>query len=270
MPLQRSPQHRRPRHLSLRTQRAWDSQWAGLSAARSIATVSSGASAKQFASAAPSERTTTVPDEYMHCRKTYDIIGVVLRGSKYSCSYSFNVDETSYDGQAYCAQPSAAATVYYDSADPSLNSLLEFSAASEQEYREAALWIGVLTLFILFFIFSALLDATKSRGDGGVVVDARGTVIYPDEIGFGSGPDGLPSGSANGEAARATDSTPSLALRELYLEVVNSIHPDRAANEADLALRERLMKEANAAFERCDAETLRRVLREYKGAIPAS
>jgi hypothetical protein len=139
-----------------------------------------------------------------------------------------------------------------------------------QEYREAALWICVLTPFIFFVVFSALLDATKSRGHGGVAVDARGTVIYPDEIGFGSGPGGLPSGSANGVAARATDSTPSPALRELYLEVVNKIHPDRAANVADLALRERLMKEANAAFERGDAETLRKVLDEYRSAIPAS
>ncbi len=235
--------------------------------------------AKQFAGAAPSERTATVPDKYMHCQKTYDIIGVVLRGSKYSCSYSFNVDGTSYDGQAFCAQPSAAATFYYDSADPSLNSLLEFGAASEQEYREAALWIGVLTPFIFFVVFSALLDATKNRGDGRAAVDARGTVIYPDEIGFGSGPGGLPGGSRrtgafnaahSDEAAKATDPSPSPALRELYLEVVNRIHPDRASNEPDRALRERLMKEANAAFGSGEAETLRKVLVEYKGAIPAS
>ena len=235
--------------------------------------------AKQFASAAPSERTATAPDEYMHCQQTYDIIGVVLRGSKYSCSYSFNVDGTSFDGHAFCPQPSTAATVYYDSADPSLNSLLEFSAASEQEYREAALWFGVLTPFIFFVVFSALLDATKNRGDGGVAVDARGTIIYPDEIGFGSGLGGVPGGSGrtgsfnvahSDETAKVTDPAPSPALRELYLELVNRIHPDRASNEPDRALRERLMKEANAAFGRGDAETLRKVLAEYKGAIPAS
>lgn len=63
------------------------------------------------------------------------------------------------------------------------------------------------------------------------------------------------------------DSTHLRGLREQYLEVVNTIHPDRAANEADLVLRERLMKEANAAFERGDAETLRKVLKEYRDTI---
>jgi hypothetical protein len=218
--------------------------------------------AKHFASAAPSERTTTVPDEYMHCQKTYDIIGVVLRGSKYSCNYTFSVDGSSYDGHAYCPQPSADATVYFDPANPSLNSLLDFSVASEQEYREAALWIGVVALIIFFFVFGRLLAATNKRGRGGVVVDARGTVIYPEEIGLGSGSAGLP----NPEAANPTPP----ALREIYLEVVNKIHPDRAANEGDLALRERLMKEANAAFERDDAETLRRVLEEYGSATRAT
>lgn len=49
--------------------------------------------------------------------------------------------------------------------------------------------------------------------------------------------------------------------------MVNNIHPDRAVNQADLGLRERLMKEANAAFERSDAQTLRRVLEEYGDAV---
>jgi hypothetical protein len=112
-----------------------------------------------------------------------------------------------------------------------------------------------------------------------VVVDFGGTVIYPEEIDFGSMPDGQPAGSGNAEkpgaagnseASNATDFAPSPALRELYLEVVNLVHPDRASNEVDLALRERLMKEANAAFERSDADTLRRVMEQYRSAIPTA
>jgi hypothetical protein len=155
------------------------------------------------------------------------------------------------------------ATVYYDPADPSVNSLLEFSAESQIEYRWAMPWIALEALIVFFFVFAGLLAANEKRGNGGVVVDVRGTVIYPEEIGLGS----EFAGFHHGEAA---NSAPSSGLREQYLEVVNKIHPDRAANEADLALRERLMKEANAAFERGDAGTLRRVLEEYGGAIRIS
>ena len=88
-------------------------------------------------------------------------------------------------------------------------------------------------------------------------MDARGTVIYPEEIGLGTEFAGLPN-------RESVNSAPSSRLRERYLEVVNTIHPDLAANEVDLALRERLMKEANAAFEHGDAETLLRVLKEYR------
>jgi len=232
--------------------------------------------AREYASAAPNERTTTA-----HVVSVYHSIFRGLRFNYYSCSYNFSVDGSLYIGLRDCPQwiiddaakekylgsgtvPTGTdATVYYDPADPSVNSLLKFSAASENEYRVATPWIGIGVLIIFFFIFGRLLAANEKRGSGGVVIDARGTVIYPDEIGLGSEFAGLP----NREAA---NSAPSPGLREQYLEVVNNIHPDRAANEADLALRERLTKEANAAFERGDAETLRRVLEEYRGAIPAS
>jgi hypothetical protein len=160
------------------------------------------------------------------------------------------------------ASTETSATVYYDPADPSVNSLLEFNAASENAYRVAVPWIGSGVLIIFFFAFGRLLKASEKRRKGGVVVDARGTVIYPEEIGFGFEFPGLPQREAANSAA-------SPRLREQYLEVVNMIHPDRAANEADQALRERLMKEANAAFEHGDAEALRRVLHEYRGAISA-
>jgi len=116
------------------------------------------------------------------------------------------------------------------------------------------------TLIIFFFILGRLLDANEKRRKGGVFVDAKGTVIYPEEIGLGSEFAGSPDRDA-------ANSAPSPGLREQYLEVVNMIHPDRAMNETDLALRERLMKDANVAFERGDDDTLRRVLEEYKSMI---
>lgn len=232
--------------------------------------------AREFASAAPRERTAAAQDI-----SVYHHIFRYLKFNFYSCTYNFTVDGSFHTGRSDCPQgiadeavkvkfldPSgtpakANATVYYDPAHPSVNSLLEFNTASENEYRGAVPWICTVALIIFFFVFGKLLEANKKRGTGGVVVDARGTVIYPEEIGLGSEFAGL----SNRESAIFTTSP---GLREQYLEVVNKIHPDRAANEADLALRERLMKEANAAFERGDAETLRKVLEEYKDVIPAS
>lgn len=229
--------------------------------------------AREFASAAANERTTVA-----HVVSVYHSIFRGLRFNYYSCSYNFTIDGSLYIGLSDCPQwiiddaikerylgsgavPSGTdATVYYAPADPSVNSLLEFSAASQIANRCAVPWIGLGALIVLPFIFGRMLATAKGRG--GVVVDAQGTVIYP-EISPGS----EFAGVSNWKTA---SSTPSQGLREQYLEVVNKIHPDRAANEVDLALRERLMKEANAAFEHGDSETLRRVLEEYRGAISAS
>lgn len=43
-----------------------------------------------------------------------------------------------------------------------------------------------------------------------------------------------------------------------------------AGNESDRTLRERLMKQANAAFKRGDAGTLREVLEEYRNTTSAT
>jgi hypothetical protein len=204
-----------------------------------------------------------------------------LRFNYYSCSYNFSVDGSFYIGLGDCPEGIADdaingkysgsaevltgvdAIVYYNPADPSVSSLLEFSDASAVEYQASMPWIGLEVLIIPFFAFGRILASAQRNGKGGVVVDAKGTVIYPEEIGHGSESFRLPNDAA-------TNGVSSPELRELYLGVVNAIHPDRAANEVDLALRERLMKEANAAFERGDAESLRRVLEEYRGSIPAS
>ena len=232
--------------------------------------------AREFARAALREKTTTARDV-----SAYHHIFRGLRFNYYSCTYNFTVDGSFYLGLADCPQRIAddaakgksadsagtwtgvEASVYYDPADPSLNSLLQFSTASKNEYRDAAPLICVGALIIFFFVLGRLFAANEKRRDGAVVVDARGTVIYPEEVGPGPEFDEI----SNRETANAAAST---GLREQYLEAVNKIHPDRASNEADLALRERLMKEANAAFERGDAETLRRVLEEYRVGTLAS
>jgi hypothetical protein len=232
--------------------------------------------AREYASAAPNERTATA-----HVVSVYHSVFRGLRFNYYSCSYNFNVDGSLYIGLRDCPQwiiddavkgkylgsgtaPTRTdATVYYNPADPSLNSLLEFSIETKIAYRCAVPWVGLGALIILFFVFERLLAANEERGHGGVVVDARGTMVYPQEMGFYSEPAGLP----NGEAANVVRPA---GLRELYLDAVNQIHPDRASNEVDLALRERLMKEANTAFERGDADTLRRVLQEYRNATAVS
>lgn len=246
--------------------------------------------AKDFASAAPNEETTTA-----HVVSVEHQIFRYLRFNFYSCGYNFSLDGALYLENGDCPQGIADdaakgkystfvgastetnVTVYYDPSDPSVNSLLEFRAASESYYRQAASLTCVGTLIIVIFVFAKLLAANEKRGKGGVVVDASGTVICPEEIGVSTGLGGLPprdrnaeNSTANGEALNFGAFTSSSELRELYLKVANQIHPDRAANERDLALRERLMKEANAAFERGDADTLRRVLEEYRSVTPAS
>lgn len=232
--------------------------------------------ARQYASAAPNERTTTA-----HLVSVYHSVFRSLRFNYYSCSYNFTVNGSLHIGLRDCPQwivddatkggylgsgtaPAGTdATVYYDPADPSVNSLLEFNAESQIWYRWTVPWIGLGALIVCFSVFGSLLAANEKKGMAGVVVDARGTVIYPGEIGLGSESVRLPHDGT-------TTFAPSTKLRELYLEVVNKIHPDRAINEVDLALRERLMMEANAAFERGDAGSLRRVLEEYYGATPSS
>ena len=72
--------------------------------------------------------------------------------------------------------------------------------------------------------------------------------------------------AVSGEAAAAQEFTPSPELKALYREVAKRVHPDLATDEADRRKREQLMAEANAAYQRGDAETLRRILEEYESS----
>ena len=77
-------------------------------------------------------------------------------------------------------------TVYYNSVNPSMNSLLEFNVASKREYGGAGLWIAFGALGLFSFIFGLVLESTKSEGKSGEVIDFTGTVLYPEEMGLGS------------------------------------------------------------------------------------
>ncbi len=72
--------------------------------------------------------------------------------------------------------------------------------------------------------------------------------------------------AAHGEGAQATDFSPSPELKKLFRDVVRQVHPDNATDEADRAVRNRLMAEANLAYRRGDADALRKILDEYKSS----
>jgi hypothetical protein len=62
--------------------------------------------------------------------------------------------------------------------------------------------------------------------------------------------------AAHGEAAGAIEFTRSPELKKLYRDVAKRVHPDLATDEADRAQRERLMAEANRAYQRGDVTAL--------------
>jgi hypothetical protein len=74
------------------------------------------------------------------------------------------------------------------------------------------------------------------------------------------------SAAAHGEAASAQGFTPSPELKSLFREVAKRVHPDLATDEADRHKREQLMAEANAAYQKGDADALKRILEEYESS----
>lgn len=59
---------------------------------------------------------------------------------------------------------------------------------------------------------------------------------------------------------------PSPSLKSLYREVAKQIHPDLASDELDRAKRQRLMADANKAYEDGDEARLRAILEEYESS----
>jgi hypothetical protein len=119
---------------------------------------------------------------------------------EYRCSYNFSVDGESYSNTGYISELSVddsireelrkdtdvplkfSATVYYDPSNPSTNALTEFGEESVNQYRIAALPIGIGVMLIMLAVLGAVLTATNKNVHGGIVVDDQGTVIYPDKI----------------------------------------------------------------------------------------
>lgn len=72
--------------------------------------------------------------------------------------------------------------------------------------------------------------------------------------------------AAHGEAAGTAAFTPTPELKRLYRELAKRVHPDLATDEADRAKRERLMAQANQAYQQGDADALRRILEDYNSS----
>ena len=72
--------------------------------------------------------------------------------------------------------------------------------------------------------------------------------------------------AVHGDAAKVQEFLPSAELKALYREVAKRVHPDLATDETDRHGRDHLMAEANAAYERGDADALRRILDEYESS----
>jgi len=74
---------------------------------------------------------------------------------------------------------------------------------------------------------------------------------------------------AHGKGSEAQDFIPSDELKRAYREAAKRMHPDFAADPADLERRTRCMAAANSAYEAGDAEALRRILDEYEASAEA-
>ena len=240
----------------------------------------------RFTDAMPNMRTTSAHNVYLrHYLRLHSL------PQPYTCRYDFSVEGQTDSGKSSCPQissedsikPEASnsvndlarhdSTVYYDPSDPTINSLTEFGASSETEYRKGIWLIGLGVICTFPFVLLLALNATKRKNVDREFVDAKGTFIYPSEVNFGAEFGKIPNRSrhtkesysaTNVEAAKIANFASSHGLRELYHEVVKQIHPDLASSEADRALRDRLTKDANVAYERGDDATLRRVLEEYE------
>jgi hypothetical protein len=77
------------------------------------------------------------------------------------------------------------------------------------------------------------------------------------------------TGAAESAVEEVTRFSPSPSLKSLYREVARRIHPDLAVDDADRAKRQRLMAEANRAYENGDEAKLRAILEEYESSPEA-
>jgi uncharacterized coiled-coil DUF342 family protein len=66
--------------------------------------------------------------------------------------------------------------------------------------------------------------------------------------------------------SESVEFSPPPSLKSLYREVARRIHPDLAGGELDRAKRQRLMADANKAYEDGDEARLRAILEEYESS----
>ena len=180
------------------------STWKGLAGSMVLAVIAAFAyggfciyAAMQLEAIAPNQGTTT----------TYTFATSRSSGSEFIegpiCNYAFVVNGSRYFGHGECPRQSGGnagesdagrlqgfagdlkfteTKVYYDPAEPSNNDLTDFNARSEAVYLKAKVSIGLGILLILLLVSGAALISKTSREAGGIVVDAEGTVIYPDRL----------------------------------------------------------------------------------------
>jgi phosphate/sulfate permease len=112
------------------------------------------------------------------------------------CDYTFMVNGSFYRGYGICpnqSDPSVKGalenfagllqnqrvTVYYDPADPTLNSMMEFDVESAYDYKKAKLY-SIVGVVLLVIAVGASFFVSANNASQGIVVDSEGTVIYPD------------------------------------------------------------------------------------------
>jgi hypothetical protein len=74
------------------------------------------------------------------------------------------------------------------------------------------------------------------------------------------------TGATGGPVKEITRFSASPSLKNLYREVARRIHPDLAVDDSDRAKRQRLMADANRAYENGDEARLRAILEEYESS----
>lgn len=115
------------------------------------------------------------------------------------CDYAFWVNGLHYQGHGICPRQTdhsvtgtlenlagilqkTSVTVYYDPADPTFNSMTEFGAKSVYDYKKAKLSFLAGAALLISTVVGASYFASANKASQGIVVDFKGTVIYPDQI----------------------------------------------------------------------------------------
>lgn len=150
-------------------------------------------SAKRDVALAKSEITTT-GQAYLHPQSKDPNIFDSLR-----CDYVFMVNDRPYRGYGICPRQTdhsvkgaiqnlagllqnQAVTVYYDPADPSTNSMIEFGAKKDYDYKKATLSFVFGSVLLIFLAIAALYLSGGDNSSQRVAVDSQGTVPHPDKV----------------------------------------------------------------------------------------